>query len=88
MRLSYLDHGGHRVNTAQVLHDALCEVGHAQTDGPVGVAFQLDHLIGTGVKETTCLSAHRMQPLQSRATVFPPPDPLAHFSLLLIANCN
>lgn len=46
--LSYLDHGGHGVDTAQVLHDALGEVGHAQTDGPVGVALQLDHLIGTG----------------------------------------
>lgn len=51
MCLHYLDHGGHWVDTAQVLHDALGEVGHAQTDGPVGVALQLDHLIGTDAKE-------------------------------------
>lgn len=51
------------MDTAQVLHDALGEIGHAQTDGPVSVALQLDHLVGTGAKEKAWLSAHGIQPL-------------------------
>lgn len=47
----YLHHGGHRVDPVHVLHQALGDVGHAQADGPVGVALQLDHLIGTDAKE-------------------------------------
>lgn len=70
--LPYLDHGGHWVDTAQVLHDALSEVGHAQTDGPVGVALQLDHLVGTGAIEKAWLSTHGIEPQQSRATALPP----------------
>lgn len=46
--LTDLDHSGHGVDTAQILHNALRQVGHAQSDGPVGVTLQLDHFISTG----------------------------------------
>lgn len=47
MSISDLNHGRNRMNATHVLDDALSQVCHAQTDGPVGVALQLDDLIGT-----------------------------------------
>lgn len=35
------------MDSAQVLDDALGQVGHAEANSPVSVALQLDHLIGT-----------------------------------------
>lgn len=43
----YLHHGGHRVDPVHVFHQALCDVGYAQADGPVGVTLQSDHLVRT-----------------------------------------
>lgn len=34
------------MDSVEVLHETLCQVGHAQPDGPVSVALQADHLIG------------------------------------------
>lgn len=45
--VSHLDHGGDGVNSAQVLDDAFSQVSHTHANGPVSVALQLDHLIGT-----------------------------------------
>ena len=45
--IPYLHHGGDRMNPVHVPHEALCQVSHTQTDGPVGVTFQFDHLVGT-----------------------------------------
>lgn len=51
---AYLHHGGNRVDSVHVLHEAFYEVTHAQADGPVGVTLQPDHLVGTEtVKITT-----------------------------------
>lgn len=46
-KISYLDHGRHWMNSAKVLHDRLQQVSHTQANGPVSVAFQLDHFVGT-----------------------------------------
>lgn len=43
----YLHHGGNRMNPVHVPDDALCQVSYTQTDGPVGVTLQFDHLVGT-----------------------------------------
>lgn len=40
------------MNPVHVPHETLCQVGYAETDGPVGVAFQFDHLIGTKRRKT------------------------------------
>lgn len=56
MCVSDLDHGGDRVHSAHVLDDALGQVCHAQADGPVGVALQLDHLVGTETQHSTLLT--------------------------------
>lgn len=50
--VSDLDHGGDGMDAAHVLDDALSQVGHTEADGPVSVALQLDHLVGTGNKAT------------------------------------
>ena len=42
-----LHHGRHGVNPGEVFQHGLDEVSHAQADGPVGVAFELDDFIGT-----------------------------------------
>lgn len=34
------------MDPVHVLHQALCQVSYAQTDGPVGVTLQSDHLVG------------------------------------------
>lgn len=47
MSVCYLHHGGDGMNPVHVPYETLCQVGYAETDGPVGVAFQFDHLIGT-----------------------------------------
>lgn len=52
----YLDHGGDRMDPTHVLDDALRQVRHAQTDGPVGVAFQLDHLVGAATQSSTSVN--------------------------------
>lgn len=44
---AYLHHGGNGMDSVHVLHEAFYEVTYAQTDGPVGVTLQSDHLIGT-----------------------------------------
>lgn len=54
--VSDLDHGGDGMDTPHVLDDALSQVCHAQTDGPVGVTLQLDHLVGTETQSSTLLS--------------------------------
>lgn len=46
---SYLDQCGHRVHFVQVLGDAFHQVSHRHTNGPGGVALQLDNIIGTAV---------------------------------------
>lgn len=53
VKVTDLDHGGDWVNAAHVFDDALRQVGHAQTDGPVGVALQLDHLVGTATRKNS-----------------------------------
>lgn len=40
------------MDSAKVFQDGFHQVSHTHANGPVGVAFQLDHLIGT-VKEGT-----------------------------------
>lgn len=45
--VSHLHHGRHGVNPGEVFQHGLDEVSHAQADGPVGVAFELDDFIGT-----------------------------------------
>lgn len=47
MSVCYLHHGGDGMNPVHVPYETLCQVGYAETDGPVGVPFQFDHLIGT-----------------------------------------
>lgn len=46
----HLDQCGHRVHFVQVLGDTFHQVGHRHTDGPGGVALQLDNLVGSAVK--------------------------------------
>lgn len=48
----YLDHGGDWVDSAQVLDNALSQISNAQANGPVSVALQLDHLVGTETQHT------------------------------------
>lgn len=48
-----LHHGGNRVDSVHVLHEAFYEVADAQADGPVGVTLQPDHLVGTETVKTT-----------------------------------
>lgn len=55
--VSDLDHGGDRMDTAHVLDDALSQVCHAQTNGPVGVALQLDDLVGTETQSSAPLTS-------------------------------
>lgn len=43
----YLHHGGNWVNPVHVPYETLCQVGHTQADGPVGVTLQLDHIVST-----------------------------------------
>ncbi len=46
MSCTDLHHGGNGMDSVEVLHETLGQVGHTQPDGPVSVAFQADHLIG------------------------------------------
>lgn len=41
----YLHHGGHWMNPVHVPDEALRQVSYTQTDGPVGVTLQFDHLV-------------------------------------------
>lgn len=50
---THLHHGGHRVDSVHVLHQAFYEVTYAQADGPVGVTLQSDHLVGTEIVKVT-----------------------------------
>lgn len=47
VNIHHLHHGGNRMNPVHVPHEALCQVSYTQTDGPVGVTLQFDHLVGT-----------------------------------------
>lgn len=51
-RAPHLDHGGDRMDSAQVLHQALSQISDAHSNGPVSVTLQLNHLIGTVTTHT------------------------------------
>lgn len=42
-----LDHSGNGMNSVQVFNEALYQICYTQSNSPVSVAFQSDHLIGT-----------------------------------------
>lgn len=67
------------MDSAHVLHDALGEVGHTQADGPVGVALQLDHLIGTKTKEAR-LDLHHSVPSEELSSLIPSSFSYSSFS--------
>lgn len=51
VNILHLHHGGNGMNPVHVPHEALCQVSYTQTDGPVGVTLQFDHLVGTERRE-------------------------------------
>lgn len=77
----YFDHGRDWVDSAHVLDDALSEISNTQADGPVGVALQLDHLIGTKTKEAR-LDRHHSVPSEGLSSSLLPsatPYPVSSF---------
>lgn len=42
-----LDHRRNGMNSVQVFNETLCQICYTQSNSPVSVAFQSDHLIGT-----------------------------------------
>lgn len=57
----HLHHGGNRMNPVHVPHEALCQISYTQTDGPVSVTLQFDHLIGTERHIDTTLDNYKNQ---------------------------
>ena len=76
VNILYLDHGGNGMNPVHVPHEALGQVSYTQTNGPVGVTLQSDHLIRTERHIDT------MTPKNPPKTNFGLFDVLTHFCYL------